>query len=135
MSEQELFDLGQNFIRTQLATIQGASVPLPYGGKFRQVMVDLNPEAMFAKQLSPADVSAALGNQNLILPAGHRQDRRQRLPGQAEQQPARSWTNMNDLPVKVVNGATVYLKDVAQVRDGYSVQTSIVRPTARAARC
>src|ERR1051326_5064406 len=70
MSEQELFDMGQNFIRTPLATIQGASVPLPYGGKFRSVMVDLNPEALYAKQLSPADVSVALGNQNLILPAG-----------------------------------------------------------------
>src|ERR1700761_4395218 len=70
MSEQELFDMGQNFIRTQLATIPGAAVPTPYGGKFRQVMVDLIPEQLFAKQLSPADVSVALGNQNLILPAG-----------------------------------------------------------------
>src|SRR3954447_5834363 len=70
MSEQELFDYGQNFIRTQLATIQGASVPLPYGGKFRSVVVDLDPEQLFAKALSPADGSAALGNQNLILPAG-----------------------------------------------------------------
>src|SRR3954462_10461275 len=70
MSEQELFDMGQNFIRTQLATIQGAAVPLPYGGKFRSVVVDLDPEQLFAKGLSPADVSAALGNQNLILPAG-----------------------------------------------------------------
>ena len=60
LSEQELFDLGQNFIRTQLATVQGASIPLPYGGKFRQVMVDLNPDALYAKQLSPADVSNAL---------------------------------------------------------------------------
>src|SRR5215470_6046255 len=65
LSEQELFDLGQNFIRTQLATIPGASVPLPFGGRFRSVMVDLNPEALFAKQLTPADVSAAMGNQNL----------------------------------------------------------------------
>src|SRR5215469_11750796 len=70
ISEQELFDLGLNFIRTQLATVQGASVPLPFGGKFRQVMVDLNPEAMYAKGLSPIDVSNAIGNQNLILPAG-----------------------------------------------------------------
>src|SRR5690242_11468842 len=71
MSEQELFDMGQNFIRTQLATIQGAAVPLPYGGKFRAVMVDLTPEQLFAKGLAPADVSTALGNQNLILPAGN----------------------------------------------------------------
>ena len=70
MSEQELFDMGQNFIRTQLATIQGASVPLPYGGRFRQVMVDLNQDQLFAKGLSASDVSVALGNQNLIFPAG-----------------------------------------------------------------
>ena len=70
MSEQELFDMGQNFIRTQLATIQGAAVPLPYGGKFRQVMVDLNPDQLTAKGLSASDVSSALGNQNLIFPAG-----------------------------------------------------------------
>src|ERR1700722_12906375 len=70
LSEQELYDLGQNFIRTQLATIQGAAIPLPYGGRFRSVMVDLNPGQMYAKQLSASDVSTALGNQNLILPAG-----------------------------------------------------------------
>jgi multidrug efflux pump subunit AcrB len=70
LAEQELFDLGTNFIRTQLATIQGAAVPLPYGGKSAMVMVDLNPDAMFAKQLSPADISSVLGNQNMILPAG-----------------------------------------------------------------
>src|SRR5438477_5173363 len=70
MSEHELFDMGQNFIRTQLATIQGASVPLPYGGRYRSVMIDLNPEQMFAKSLSATDVSTAVGNQNLIFPAG-----------------------------------------------------------------
>src|SRR5271157_3788195 len=70
LSEQELFDLGQNFIRTQLATIQGAAVPLPFGGRYRQVMVDLNPDQLYAHQLSPADVSNALGLQNLIYPAG-----------------------------------------------------------------
>src|SRR5579872_3340875 len=70
LSEQELFDYGQNFIRTQLATIQGASVPLPYGGRFRQVMVDLIPEQLFAKGLSPIDVSNGLANHNIILPAG-----------------------------------------------------------------
>ena len=70
LSEQQVFDLGLNFIRTQLATVQGAAVPLPFGGKFRQVMVDLNPEALYAKGLSPADVSSALGQQSIILPAG-----------------------------------------------------------------
>src|SRR5579859_1955644 len=68
LSEQELFDYGQNFIRTQLATIQGASVPLPYGGKFRQIMVDIDPAALYAKHLSATDVANALNLQNLILP-------------------------------------------------------------------
>ncbi len=126
MSEQELFDYGQNFIRTQLATIQGASVPLPYGGKFRSVVVDLDPEQLFAKALSPADVSAALGNQNLILPAGTAKIGEREYQVKLNSSP-RVLDEMNNLPVKVVNGATVYLRDVAQVHDGYNVQTSIVR--------
>jgi multidrug efflux pump subunit AcrB len=126
MSEQELFDMGQNFIRTQLATIQGAAVPLPYGGKFRAVMVDLNPSQLFAKGLAPADVSTALGNQNLILPAGDMKIADKDYTVQINSSP-RILDQMNALPVKVVNGATVYLRDVAQVHDGFNVQTSIVR--------
>src|SRR3954453_2184723 len=126
MSEQELFDLGQNFIRTQLATIPGAAVPLPYGGKFRSVVVDLDPEQMFAKALSPADVSTALGNQNLILPAGTAKIGEKDYQVKLNSSP-RVLDELNGLPVKVVNGATVYLRDVAQVHDGYNVQTSIVR--------
>ena len=126
MSEQELFDMGQNFIRTQLATIQGAAVPLPYGGKFRSVMVDIIPEQLFAKQLSPVDVSTALGNQNLILPAGTAKIGDKDYQVKLNSSP-RVLDDLNNLPLKVVNGATVYLRDVAQVRDGYSVQTSIVR--------
>jgi multidrug efflux pump subunit AcrB len=126
MSEQELFDMGQNFIRTQLATIQGAAVPLPYGGKFRSVMVDLIPEQLFAKQLSPADVSTALANENLILPAGTAKIGDKDYQIKLNSSP-RVLDELNNLPVKVVNGATVYLRDVAQVRDGYFVQTSIVR--------
>ena len=126
MSEQELFDMGQNFIRTQLATIQGAAVPLPYGGKFRAVMVDLNPEQLFAKGLSPADVSTALGNQNLILPAGDIKIGNKDYQVKVNSSP-RILDEMNMLPVKVVNGATVYMRDIAQVHDGFNVQTSIVR--------
>jgi multidrug efflux pump subunit AcrB len=126
LSEQELFDYGQNFIRTQLATIQGASVPLPYGGRFRQVMVDLIPERLFAYGLSPADVTNGLANQNLILPAGTAKigdiDYQVRLNSSP-----RILDEMNSMPLKVVNGATVYVKDVAQVRDGYSIQTGVVR--------
>ena len=130
LAEQELFDLGTNFIRTQLATIQGASVPLPFGGKSRTVMVDLNPDALFAKQLSPADISTALGNQNLILPAGTAKIGDKDYQIKLNSSP-RLLDEMNRLPVKVVNGATVYLGDVAQVRDGYTVQTSIVRTNGR----
>src|ERR1017187_6242790 len=126
LSEQEIYDLGQNFIRTPLATIQGAAVPSPYGGKFRQVMVDLIPEQMFAKNLSPTDVSNALANQNLILPAGTIKIGDRDYQVKLNSSP-RILSEMNALPVKVVNGATVRLGDVAQVRDGYAVQTSIVR--------
>src|ERR1044072_122131 len=126
LSEQQLFDYGQNFIRTQLATIQGASVPLPYGGKFRSVVVDLDPEQLFAKGLSTADVSAAMGDQNLILPAGTAEIGEKDYQVKLNSSPL-VLNDMNNLPVKVVNGATVYLRDVAQVHDGYSVQTSIVR--------
>jgi multidrug efflux pump subunit AcrB len=126
MSEQELFDMGQNFIRTQLATIQGAAVPLPYGGKFRQVMVDLNPDQLTAKGLSATDVSAALGNQNLIFPAGNAKIGDKDFMIRTNSSP-RAVEELNMMPLRVVNGATVYLKDVAQVRDGYSVQTSLVR--------
>ena len=76
LPEQQLYDLGNNFIRTQLATVQGASVPLPYGGKMRQIMVDLDPEGAAGEGLSPTDVVNAVNAQNLILPARHREDRR-----------------------------------------------------------
>ena len=89
MSEQELFDMGQNFIRTQLATIQGAAVPLPYGGKFRQVMVDLNPDQLTSKGLSASDVSLRPGQSEPHLPRRHRQNRRQGLSDQDQLQPAR----------------------------------------------
>jgi multidrug efflux pump subunit AcrB len=126
LSEQELYDMGQNFIRTQLATIQGASVPLPYGGRNRQIMVDLNPDQMYAKGLSALDVSAALGNQNLIFPAGTAKigDRDYQIKLNSS---PRVLEEMNNLPLRIVNGAPIYLKDVAQVRDGAAVQTSMVR--------
>jgi multidrug efflux pump subunit AcrB len=130
MAEQELFDLGQNFIRTQLATIQGAAVPLPYGGKFRQVMVDLNPDQLTSKGLSASDVSSALGNQNLIFPAGTVKIGDKDFQIRTNSSP-RDMKELNFMPLRVINGATVYLKDVAQVRDGYSVQTSIVRTNGR----
>lgn len=126
LTEQELYDIGINFIRTQLATVQGASIPLPYGGKQRQIMVDLDPAALYANHLSATDISNALSQQNLILPAGTAKvgDREYLVRLNASTQTA---LELNDLPVRSVNGATVYMKDVAQIRDGFAVQQSIVR--------
>ena len=126
VSEQQLFDLGQNYIRTPLATVQGAAVPLPYGGKMRQIVVDLDPDSLYAKQLSAIDVSNSLNLQNLILPAGDVKigDREYQVRLNSSPQ---LLSEMNNLPVKTVNGATVYLKDVANVRDGFAVQTNVVR--------
>jgi len=126
MSESQLFDYGNAFIRTQLATIQGATVPNPFGGKFRNIIADLDPDAMYAKQISASDVSAAMGAQNLILPAGNAKfgDRDYQIKLNSS---PRTIKELNELPVKIVNGAPIYMKDVAQIRDGSAVQTSIVR--------
>src|ERR1035438_6472416 len=126
LSEQQLYDIGQNFIRTPLATVQGAAVPSPYGGKMRQIVVDLDPAAMYAKQLSATDVTNALILQNLILPAGSVKIADREYQVQVNSSPI-ILSEMNNLPIKSVNGATVYLKDVANVRDGFAVQTNIVR--------
>src|SRR5271166_5178552 len=126
LSEQDIFDLGLNFIRTQLATVQGAAVPLPYGGKQRQIVVDLDPKQMYAKQVSATDVSNAVNLQSLILPAGSIKigDREYQVSLNSSPEVL---AELNNLPVKTVNGATIYLKDVATVHDGFSVQTNIVR--------
>src|SRR5579863_5393692 len=126
LSEQEIFDLGQNFIRTPLATVQGAAVSYPFGGKNRAVMVDLNPDELYAKQLSPLDVSNALNLQNLILPAGTAKLADIEYQIKVNSSPL-VLDDLNNLPIKTVDGATVYIKDVAQVRDGFSVQNNIVR--------
>ncbi len=126
LREQEIFDIGNNFIRTPLGTVQGASVSYPFGGKQRAVMVDLNLDELYAKQLSPIDVSNALNLQNLILPAGTAKLASTEYQVQVNSSPI-DMSDLNDLPIKTVNGATVYIKDVAQVRDGFQVQNNIVR--------
>jgi len=126
LREQEIFDWAQNFIRVPLATVQGAAVSYPFGGKNRAIMVDLNPDELYAKQLSPIDVSNALSLQNLILPAGTAKMAETEYQIKVNSSP-RIVDELNSLPIKTVNGATVYIKDVAQVRDGFSVQTNIVR--------
>ncbi len=126
LTEQDLYDLGLNFIRTRLATVQGASVPLPWGGKTRQIMVDLDPDALYAKHLSPVDVSSALSAQNIILPAGTARVGNVEYLVKTNSSPL-VVSALNDLPVRASNGAGVYMKDVAQVRNGYAVQTNVVR--------
>lgn len=126
LNEQEIFDLGNNFIRTPLGTVQGASVSYPFGGKQRNVMVDLNLDELYAKQLSPIDVSNALNLQNLILPAGTVKLAQTEYMVRVNSSPV-VLNDLNNLPIKTVNGATVYMKDVAQIHDGFSVQNNIVR--------
>ncbi len=126
LREQDIFDLGNNFIRTPLGTVQGANVSYPFGGKSRQVMVDLNLDELYAKQLSPMDVSNALNLQNLILPTGTAKLAETEYHIKVNSSPL-VLDELNNLPIKVVNGAPVYMRDVAQVRDGFSVQNNIVR--------
>jgi Cation/multidrug efflux pump len=130
LSEQELFDYGLNFIRTGLSGVEGAQIPLPYGGKSRQVMVDLDPQALQAKGLSATDVSAALGGQNVILPSGSTKIGSQEISVHLNSTPE-TIEAFNSLPLKQINGTTVYLRDVAHVRDGFAVQTNIVHQNGR----
>src|SRR3984893_10036341 len=125
MTEQTLSDLGMNFIRTQLITVPGAAVPWPYGGKTREVQIDLDPAALQARGLSGQDVALALATQNLVLPAGTQKIGRVEYTMQLNSSPTEI-SGLADLPIKVVNGATIYLHDVAHVRDGYPPQTNIV---------
>ena len=126
LSEAELFDLGNNIIRTGLGTVYGASMPYPYGGLQRQVQVDLDPDALRAQGLSGNDVTSAIGSQNLILPAGTEKigDREYFVAVNASPQ---NVDELNNLPVTTRNGSIIYVRDVAHVRDGYPPQTNIVR--------
>jgi multidrug efflux pump subunit AcrB len=126
LTEQDLSDLGWNFIRTRLATVQGASLPLPWGGKVRQIMVDIDPNALYSKHLSAMDVSNALAAQNIILPAGTARVGNIEYVVRTNSSPT-TVAALNDLPIRASQGALVYIKDVAQVRNGYAVQTNIVR--------
>jgi len=126
LSEQQLFDYGVNFIRTRLVTIPGCAIPWPYGGKQRQVQVDLDTNALQSKGLSPLDVVNAINVQNLILPAGTSKiggfEYNVDLNGSPQ-----TVAELNDLPIKRVGNTTIYIRDVAYVRDGFPPQTNIVR--------
>ena len=126
LTEEDLYDLGLSFIRPRLANVEGASVPLPYGGKVRQVQVDADPNLMYAKHLSATDISAAVNQQNLILPAGSARIGDREFIVKLNSSPT-VVSALNDLPVRSANGAVVLIKDVAQVRLGYAPQENIVR--------
>src|SRR5271157_541307 len=126
LPEQQVFDLGQNFLRTQLTTVQGAATPYPYGGKPRQVQVDLDSAKLQAYGLTPVDIVNAVSVQNLILPAGTTKIGPTEYYVEMNGTP-QTIAELNDLPVKTSNSSTLYLRDVAHVRDGFAVQTNIVR--------
>ena len=130
LSEADLYDLGVAFIRPRLATVKGASVPLPYGGKVRQVMVDTDPNLLYSKHLSATDVANAISQQNLILPAGTARIGDREYVVKMNSSPGEI-SALNDLPIRASNGSVVFIKDVAQVREGFAVQTNIVRQNGK----
>ena len=126
LSEQKIFDLGQNFIRPGLASVQGSAIPSPYGGKVRQIQIDLDPAALQAHHLSAGDVSAALAAQNQIVPAGTAKIGQYEYNLRLNNSPE-VIDHLNDLPIKTIDGSTVYMRDVAHVRDGSPPQVNVVR--------
>jgi len=130
LSEQQLYDYGIYRIRQQLAPIPGITLPTPAGGKYRQIMVDLDPSKLLAKGLTPLDVVNAVNAQNLTLPAGTAKFGHTQYAVRTNATPA-SIDDLNNIPVKVVNGATIFVKDVGQVHDGWLVQQNVVRQNGR----
>jgi multidrug efflux pump subunit AcrB len=126
LTEQQLNDFGQNFVRTQLATVQGAALAFPYGGKQRQVQIDIDTHKLQAYGLSASDVVNAVNAQNIILPAGDVKMGHIDYPVETNSAPT-SIAALNGLPIKTVNGATIYIRDIGNVRDGFPPQTNIVR--------
>ncbi|WP_241301062.1 efflux RND transporter permease subunit [Burkholderia stabilis] len=126
LSEQSLADIALNFLRPQLITVPGVQIPFPYGGRTRVVAIDLDPQALLAKGLTPADIVNAVNAQNLVLPTGTAK------MGQTEYRidtnaSADTIADIDNLPIQTVNGATTYLREVAAVRDGFAPQTNVVR--------
>src|ERR1700680_442853 len=130
LSEQQLNDLAMNFLRTQLATVQGATVPAPYGGKQRQIMVNISPQLLQSRGLSATDVVNTLSQQALVLPPGTAKIGRFEYNVDLNSMP-NTVLEMNDLPIRVVGNSTTYLRDVAQVSDGFAPQTNIFRQDGR----
>ncbi len=126
LSETQINDLGQNFIRTQLATVQGAALPFPYGGASRQIQVDIDPRKLRFYGLSGQDVSNAIGDQNLIIPAGTEKIGEIEYNVELNASPLKP-EELNNAPIKLANGAVIRISDVANVRDGHPPETNIVR--------
>jgi multidrug efflux pump subunit AcrB len=126
LGEQKIYDTAQNFIRPALATVRGAATPSPYGGKIRQIQIDLDPQALQSKGLSAQDVETAVAAQNLIIPAGTAKIGQFEYDVRLNDSPE-AFDELNNLPIKTVNGATIYVRDVAHVRDGSPPQTNVVR--------
>jgi CzcA family heavy metal efflux pump len=125
LAEQQLNDMAMNFVRPALTTVPGAAIPWPYGGKVREILVDIDPGKLNAFNLSPTDIANAINAQNLILPSGTAKIGSLEYDVEMNGEPAAD--ELNDIPVKTINGTVVYLRDVAHVRDGFQVQTNIVR--------
>ncbi|MDR3537499.1 MAG: efflux RND transporter permease subunit [Acetobacteraceae bacterium] len=130
LSEQQLNDIGLNFLRTQLVTVPGSVIPYPYGGKQRQVMINLNPALLQSKGLSPSDVLNSAAMQYLVLPSGTAKISQFEYDVRMNATP-RTVQQLNDLPIKTVGNATIYLRDVATVSDGFAPQTNVVRQDGR----
>jgi multidrug efflux pump subunit AcrB len=130
LAEQQLNDLALNFVRTQLITVPGAVVPLPYGGKQRQVMINMDHNLMQARNVSPTDVLNAVNAQSLILPSGTVKLGENELDVRTNTEP-RTVAELNNLPIKQVGSTTIYLRDVATVSDGFALQTNVVREDGR----
>ena len=130
LSEQQLNDLGLNFLRTQLITVPGATIPYPYGGKQRQVMISFNPSLLQAKGLSPTDVLNAVSAQDLVLPSGTAKISQFEYDVRINSAP-QTIEQLNNLPIRTLGNATIYLRDVATVSDSFAPQTNIVRQNGR----
>jgi CzcA family heavy metal efflux pump len=126
LSEQQLNDIAMNFVRPQLATVPGAAIPWPYGGKIRQIMVDIDPIKLNGYGLAPTDIANAINAQNLVLPSGTAKIGSLEYDVEMNGTPP-AVEELNNLPIKTINGTVIYLRDVAHVRDGFQVQTNIVR--------
>jgi multidrug efflux pump subunit AcrB len=130
LNEQQLYDYGIYRVRQQLAPVPGVTLPTPAGGKYRQIMVDIDPDKLLSRGLTPLDIVNAVNTQNLTLPSGTAKIGDTQYTVRTNATPA-SIDDLNMMPVKFTNGATILLKDVAQVRDGSLVQQNIVREDGR----